>query len=305
MEFSQLEKFQKCPDAADVARATDYIVAYACKGVETLQEEKRQMVALVMQAKEGLGDKTDVQRLARQLLNKTIGEKMILKQEAMVLISQLHLVECSESINTVSISGHYKLEKGRQNTTFLAKYAHRPDSLHHLSLHQYFHYVKNPKQKVLRRTTVNIPHYVGASSYPVYPPTSNFARSIVLLHVPWHSKFDNKQNFLQLFHDALSMGTLPDPVFIPYKRIKARYDARVAFKEPTNSQNDPISPFLSANMTDDIKDIILLSNMLPAKSIHGLDQEDYTFNYGDNYDWHTQHYHSCDPVEASTFLRKA
>ena len=34
------------------------------------------MVSLVLQSAEMYGDKADVQRIARQLLNKTIGEKM-------------------------------------------------------------------------------------------------------------------------------------------------------------------------------------------------------------------------------------
>ena len=97
------------------------------------------MISLIMAANETFGDHTDVQRLARQLLNKTIGEKMISKQEAMVLVGQLRLVHCSESIDTVSISGYYKLDKNYSSTTFLKKYATRHPEDRHLTVHQYFH----------------------------------------------------------------------------------------------------------------------------------------------------------------------
>jgi hypothetical protein len=36
------------PDPSEIARVTDYVVAYACKGNSTLTEEKRQMKQLVL-----------------------------------------------------------------------------------------------------------------------------------------------------------------------------------------------------------------------------------------------------------------
>ena len=106
------------PDASDIAKATDYIVAYACKGVETIQEEKNQMISLVLQSQESFASSDDVKQIARKLLNKTIANKMISKQEAMVLVGQLSLVDCSESISTVSISGHYKLDYNKKTLHF-------------------------------------------------------------------------------------------------------------------------------------------------------------------------------------------
>ena len=37
-----------CPDPDEIARVTDYIVAYACKGNESLMEEMKQNKALIM-----------------------------------------------------------------------------------------------------------------------------------------------------------------------------------------------------------------------------------------------------------------
>ena len=49
------------PDPSEIAKATDYIVAYACKGVETLHQERNQMISLIMAANETFGDHIDVQ----------------------------------------------------------------------------------------------------------------------------------------------------------------------------------------------------------------------------------------------------
>lgn len=38
----------KTPDVADIARVTDYIVAYSCKGNATMKEEREQNKALIM-----------------------------------------------------------------------------------------------------------------------------------------------------------------------------------------------------------------------------------------------------------------
>ena len=38
----------KTPDVTDIARVTDYIVAYSCKGNATMKEEREQNKALIM-----------------------------------------------------------------------------------------------------------------------------------------------------------------------------------------------------------------------------------------------------------------
>ena len=277
------------PDPEDVARATDYIVAYACKGVETLKEEKKQMIALVLQGHETFGDKSDVQRLARQLLNRTVGEKMISKQEAMVHIGQLDLVDCSESIDTVSISGYYKLNTGRPSTTFLKKYASRPHNLKHLTLHEYFHVLKNKAQDPSTVNASYVPHYVGANSHPQYPPTIPYARSVILLHKPWFKTFEPNQDFVSLFQELIDNPTCPLHVKLPYLRIKARVEDRKTHIEPTNTLDDPICPFLSDKIPNDLKDAIQLANTLPITN-QQQDFDTYVFDYGKDHDWSRQYY---------------
>ena len=95
------------PSPADIAKATDYIVGYACKGNESLKTEKLHMTSLILQSHEVAGDDSDVIRVARQLLNQTVGNKMISKQECMVHLGQLRLFECSETISNDSYCFDY------------------------------------------------------------------------------------------------------------------------------------------------------------------------------------------------------
>jgi len=175
------------PNPDEIARVTDYIVAYACKGNETIVEEMKQMKALILGSQEVSGTTNDVKRIARKLLNKTTKDKVISKQECMCHLAKLDLVLCSESIETVSISGEYRLcTPGESKSSFLAKYAKRDTAKwNDMSLHQYFHHIKNwSAPRLSNSQKCIIPHYVGARSVPRYPPTEGYAKSVLILHVP-------------------------------------------------------------------------------------------------------------------------
>src|SRR5687767_2713249 len=135
------------PNPEEIARVTDYIVAYACKGNETILEEKKQMKALILVSQDVSGTTNEVKRIARKLLNKTTKDKVISKQECMCHLGKLNLFLCSEAIETVSISGEYRLcTSGESKYSFLSRYAKRNDPFSNdMSLHQYFHSVKNGK----------------------------------------------------------------------------------------------------------------------------------------------------------------
>ena len=78
------------PDLSEIARVTDYVVGYQCKGNHSWTEEREQMKKLVLAAEDvGMG-KRDIQRVAKQVMNKTATKRMISKQEAMVLLADYH-----------------------------------------------------------------------------------------------------------------------------------------------------------------------------------------------------------------------
>ena len=92
------------PDPQDISRVTDYIVAYACKGIETYKQERKTIEAMIMSQIEKSFDEQDVVRVARKVLNKSIGEKLISKQECMVQLAGLKLYDCSENMKSISLA---------------------------------------------------------------------------------------------------------------------------------------------------------------------------------------------------------
>src|ERR687890_2111746 len=132
------------------------------------------MKALVLGCQDISGTTNDVKRIARKLLNKTSKDKVISKQECMCHLVKLDLFLCSESIDTVSISGEYRLcTSGEAKSSFLTKYAKRDTTKYNdMSLHQYFHYIKNfASSRLHSNHKCIIPHYVGAKSTPTFPVT--------------------------------------------------------------------------------------------------------------------------------------
>ena len=78
-------------DPKDVSRVTNYIVSYGCKGSETVVEEKKAMASIIKAAREEEGDKRDVKRIARKLLNVCSKNRVISKQEAVCQLLGLPL----------------------------------------------------------------------------------------------------------------------------------------------------------------------------------------------------------------------
>lgn len=116
------------PDPKDIATVTNYIVSYASKGQETLEEEKSSMRALILAAEEVTGCQDELFSLARKLLNRYLGEKLISKQECMVQLAGLELWICSEHFQRISLSGYTRLDNtGTKGTNrFLKLYNERP-----------------------------------------------------------------------------------------------------------------------------------------------------------------------------------
>src|SRR5687768_16007625 len=79
------------PNPDEIARVTDYIVAYACKGNKNIGEEREQMKALILSTQEISGTTNDVKRIARKLLNKVTKDKVISKQECICQLGKLDL----------------------------------------------------------------------------------------------------------------------------------------------------------------------------------------------------------------------
>jgi len=209
------------PDPAEVARITDYIVAYASKGIESFTQEQDQVKELVMASTESSGDTRDVVRLTRQILNRSLSQKVLSKQEAMVHILKLDLYLCSQSFERISLSNYHRLgatpQSSRSGKAFLTTYARRPSHQHHLSLHQFFHQTWSPGA---------VPFYTAAMTKPKCPPSEEYSKYILLVHRPWVAKFlitkDNGQpvNFVVEFRIFRTSKLCPKSVKVQYERAK-------------------------------------------------------------------------------------
>ena len=79
-------------DVQEIARITEYLVSYACKGNATQKEEVQMSKALVQNYVETTGDKNDMSRIISQIINKISSSRLIPLQEVMVFLTNLHFV---------------------------------------------------------------------------------------------------------------------------------------------------------------------------------------------------------------------
>src|SRR5687767_10397581 len=96
-----------------------------------------------------------------------------------------------------------------------------------MSLHQYFLYKKNSSSSgPLGHHNCIIPNSVGGRNVAIYPPLQGYAKSILILHVPWNNTFNEKgvsRNYIKEFKAYLESSRCPMSVIIVYKWAKERY----------------------------------------------------------------------------------
>jgi hypothetical protein len=211
-------------------------------------------------------------------------------------LAKLDLFLCSESIETVSISGEYRLcTSGEAKSSFLTKYAKRdPTKYNEMSLDQYFHYIKNSSSSRLHSShKCIIPHYVGAKSVPTFPITEGYARSVLIMHVPWTNTFDEQtepRNYIKEFEIFLKSPLCPISIQVGYKRAKARYEQKTQFVEPTGRKDNIFYESFSTTVDDSVEKIVALAGTLRLTSAADI-PEDNEYYYGDDStNWSEQHY---------------
>ena len=228
-------------------------------------------------------------KLARQMLNRASSNRTISKQECTVQVGRLDLVRCSEVMETVSISGHYNLSKNSNyaKSTMISKYGRREKTdpvCGHISLHQFFLRKKNnrPGQKVI------IPHYVGGQSQPVYPITEGYARSILIIHKPWHESDKKQQSTARAetcipeFEAFLTSANCPSEVLIPFERVKNRFLEKTTHRE---SVGEAITIRDVPRTDRDTQDLLAIVGTFQAGAKSPDDYSGYQYNRGEDFDW--------------------
>lgn len=197
----------------------------------------------------------------------------------MVLLGGLDLVLCSESIETVSITGSYRLQDG-PSSTLISQYENRAAEKN-LSLDQFFEKRKNENST---NTKTTIPHYVGGRSNPIYPPTEGYARATLLIHKPWskgNKPFDPDVDLVDQFMVFIKSPSCPKSVLIPFERMRWRYQEKLGIREAIASDIQETKP---DGVDNDIIDILQI-----AASFNAPNEEDmlsrFNLNRGLHYQW--------------------
>ena len=118
---------------------------------------------------------------------------------------------------------------------------------------------------------------------PTYSPTEGYAKSVLILHVPWKNKFneqDASRDYVNEFKMFLKSGLCPMSVIIGYDRAKARYQKKEQFVEPTGKRRDIDYESFSTSVNDEsVTEIVALASTLGHTSAY---LEDNQYYYGTN-----------------------
>ena len=264
----------KHPDCDEISKVSDYIVGYNTKGNETLSQEKKRIKELILRlstTEEFEDDPNYARTVARKILNTYISNRVISKQECMVYLMKLDLTSCTESFETISLSGAYKLTKDNTITKagnpLIHQYATRDQEWNDISMNDFIEAILAGRESSKKEI---VPHYVGASCYPIYPPTADYAKTVLMIHKPWIGappKYASDDQILQDFEEFFSSDLCPISVQINFKRQKQRYEEKRLHHEAVAKDIETIDLNTFTNMNDyeqDGLDAVAIASSLPA-----------------------------------------
>ena len=247
----------KNPDTSEIAKITDYVVSYSCKGNVTLKEERQQTKELLLAAEDISGNREEIQRISKQIMNKTAAKRLISKQEAMVLLAEMPLTECTETIESISINNSTQLRvtasTGRDKR-ITAEYAKRPPSMENMSLHNYFTYDRNNNPAKRRKSTAKyiIPNFTGLSGTPTFPVTEAYARHALIVYRPWRV-YPSGVEWIKEFTKFVNCAQCPTSCRLAYDRVMQRhYDKMTGYEPKSKSADHTMNPV-------DIEDLAIIT----------------------------------------------
>ena len=173
------------------------------------------------------------------VMNKASAKRLMSKQEASVLLGELDLCSCTETIESVSITNSKVLrgsEEKEVNKSIVTNYKNRPARFEKLSLYDYFHLTKGKSHSTAKTV---IPHFVGVSGTPKYPVTETCARHVLTVYRPWRDFPDaHNTDLIVEFNDFINRAECPPSAKMHYNRAMLRYFNRTTSYEPKNHDCD-------------------------------------------------------------------
>ena len=169
-------------------------------------------------------------------MNRSVSNRLVAKQECMVLLGKLDLVKSTEEIVTVSLSKSTRVRASQDNqkggkksteTKFIKIYEARPLEFKDKSLHQYWCHL-NPLQ---------IPHYVGITGQPKFPVSEEFARSVVITHIPW-TEYPKNKKWIDMFNVYINSPECDKSIYMAYCRVRNRHYRGLTYCDPISKSVD-------------------------------------------------------------------
>ena len=171
-------------------------------------------------------------------MNKAASKRLISKQEACVLLGELDLCHCTETIASVSISNSQRLTvsgESRGKKSLIKQYASRAQSLNYMTLYDFYHHVENGGDKSKR--SARIPHFVGINGTPTYPVTMDYAKHVLIVHKPWRN-YPESSDWIGDFNRFINDPSSPVSAKMAYQRVHCRWLSKTQGYDPVSEIYD-------------------------------------------------------------------
>ena len=118
---------------------------------------------------------------------------------------------------------------------------------------------------------------------PTYPPTEGYAKSVLILHVPWRNTFNEQaesRNYIKEFESFLKSPLCPMSVKIGYEHAKTRFLQKKQFVEPTGRNENISYESFSTSIDDSDEKIVVMASTFGLTTAAD-DPEENEYFYGD------------------------
>lgn len=210
----------------------------------------------------------------------------------MVENTELPLNRCSDIITTVSITGGSRISThGQQpSKSFVRSYSERSDQDEHLSFSEFVY-------QDLRRKHEGfvVAHFVGMNNFPCIPVSASYARSTLILHIPWRNFYFhqlNNSSCIEKFFQVIKTNGFPKSVNMAYVRAQTEYDKKILMSQQIQTNANCDDDCTTDNDDDpavlnDEDDLLLrcVTTLQNNGSLTDNDHESIHFDQGLEYDW--------------------
>lgn len=220
-------------------------------------------------------------------MNKTVTKRIISKQEACVLLGDLDLTYCTETIMNVSISNTVNVTAdgaSKGTKSFVKEYKTREAALEALTLHQFF-----LARKAGRGKKVIFPNFVGVNGTPKYPVTDDYARHTLIVHKPWR-EYPTGMNWKEEFDAFINGPDCPMSAQMAYLRVMRRYIDKMTHYEAKSTPCDHSGNSLSP----EDEELMLLTGLKDGDELDFEDEMYKKMEKGIDYKWDSNPMVSCN-----------